>query len=123
MEYKPLQTMNPANADLTVNHSIWLCSRLMPGKGNLKSSFPHYRVINNTGMRLGDIYLDGIIAMNDSEDLIDVMGNIYDIEWKGIWTSNNQPIIGECSNAKGLITPFNMFNVGYRYKQNWRPRK
>ena len=121
MEYKPLVTMNPSDEDLTINSSVWLASRLMPGKGNEKVSFPHFKLINDAGMRTvdNDDLQDGLIGMDDDEQIIDLTDEAESLEFKGCWTINEQTIIGHCDN--GLVAPFNTFNMGYRYKLGWRP--
>jgi hypothetical protein len=124
MEYKPLKTMNPSDTDLTVNSSIWLASRIMPGKGNGKISFTHYRIINNAGARtaeLSDLCLGGMIAMDDDEGFIDLEASAGALAWNGCWTVNGLPVIGHADAALGLVAPFNTFNAGYRYKRSWRP--
>jgi hypothetical protein len=96
----------------------------MPAKGNELISFPHYRVINETGMRTAeynDLKIPGLIAMNDNEKLINLQTSADQLEWKGLWTIDGQPVIGHCTNEEGLTAPFNTFNVGYRYKRGWRP--
>jgi len=126
MEYKPLKTLNPTDEDLTIKSSIWLCSRLMPGKGNNRISFPHFTVINNTGMRtaeFSDFMMTGLIGMANNETLVNLLSSVSSLVFNGIWTINNQPVIGHATNTKGLVAPFNTFNMGYRYKKGWRPLK
>ena len=126
MVYNPLRTMNPSDEDLTIKSSIWLCSRLMPGKGNNKISFPNFMQINNTGMRtaeLADLMLTGLIAMNNSEALINLLSSVSELVFNGLWAINNQPVIGHATAAKGLVAPFNTFNMGYRYKKGFRVTK
>ena len=126
MEYNTLKTMNPTDDDLTIKSSIWLCSRLMPGKGNNKISFPHFNIINNTGMRsvdFTDLMITGLIAMNNNETLVNLLSSVSSLIYTGLWSINNQPVIGHATIAKGLTAPFNTFNMGYRYKRGWRPVK
>jgi hypothetical protein len=124
MEYKQLVRNNPTDENLTKDSSIWLASRIMPGKGNKLISFPHFLVINNAGARTclnSDLMINGMIGMADNETFSTI--SAASLVWKGCWTVNNQTVIGHCTNAKGLVSPFNAFNVGYRYKRGWRPSK
>ena len=124
MDYAPLQRINPSQIDVTVNSSIWFCSRLKPGKGNSLISFPHYRQINNRGMRTcnnADLMIGGLLGMNDNEQIINLESSAGSLSWKGLWTINNQPIIGRGHSTAGLVCPMNTHNAGRRYKLGWRP--
>jgi hypothetical protein len=132
MNYNPLKTINPFDTDLTVNSSLWLASRIMPGKGYGKISFTHYKIINDTGARTAELsdfkitelflnHVQGLIGITNAESLIDLQPSISSLSWKGCWTVNEQAIIGHATAAQGLVAPFNSFNVGYRYKRGWRP--
>jgi hypothetical protein len=126
MEYAPLKTINPTDIDLTVNSSIWLAGRIMPGKGNGKISFPHYKVINEAGARtaeLSDLNMAGMIGMNDGEELVNLQASAGSLVWRGCWMVNEQAVIGHATAAQGLVAPFNTFNAGYRYKRGWRPSR
>ena len=128
MEYKPLKTMNPADTDLTLNSSIWLASRLMPGKGTSTDSsivcVPDFNVTNGQSMRTcenNDLMSDNLLGIQTSDNtIVNYEGNASSIVWRGCWVSGTSPLIGRGS-AYGLICPFNTFNVGYRYKKGWRP--
>ena len=124
MEYRLLVRHNPTDENLTKDSSVWLASRIMPGKGNDKISFSHFLEINETGMRTADfddLKINGLIAMNDDEKLINVQPSASSLVFNGLWTINNQPVIGHATVTKGLVAPFNTFNMGYRYKRGWRP--
>jgi len=124
MEYKLLIRNNPTDENLTKDSSIWLSSRIMPSKGNSLISFPHFLVIDDTGARTcsnSDLLIDGMIGMADNETFATMSASL--LVWRGCWAVNNQCIIGHCTNTKGLVSPFNTFNVGYRYKRGWRPTK
>ena len=128
MEYNPLKTMNPTDEDLTLNSSVWLTSRLMPGKGNNnKISFPDFRIRHNAAMRTVPNFnaFNGLAAMHNDEAIFDATTyiNHYGLGWAGMWSSNFQPIIGHCTQAQGLIAPMNTFNIGYRYRRGWRPSR
>ena len=129
MEYNPLNTVNPTAQDITEKSSVWIASRIMPGKGNSKISFSFINQINNgaaftcTG---NDLYLMGLIGMSAAMSPI-VLHNgnpatSASIAYKGVWVgTNDEPVIGVCSSFTGLAAPFNSFNMGYRYKKGWRP--
>ena len=126
MEYKQLVRNNPTDENLTKDSSIWLASRIMPGRGNNKISFPHFLIINNTGMRTADFSdfdITGLIGMNNNEKLINLSSSVLLLVFNGIWTINNQPVIGYSTITNGLVIPFNTHNIGYRYKKGWRPTK
>ena len=123
MQYNPLKTLNPSDEDMTANSSIWLCSRIMPGRGNDKISFPHFRILFNTGARVcdfSDLMINGIMGINDSGDMTNMSSQTSVLEYKGLWTIHNKAVIGECSSSSGLVFPFNTFNIGQRYKNGWR---
>jgi len=124
MEYNKQRTMNPTDDDLTIKSSIWLASRIMPGKGNKKISFTHFKVINDTGARtadFADFNFTGMAAINNNENI--VMQEPTNLIYKGCWTVFDFAVIGHSIATKGLVTPFNTFNVGYRYKRGWRAQK
>ena len=124
MEYYPLKTINPGYEDITVKSSIWLCSRLMPGRGNELVSFPHFRNIRNTGMRsalLTELRLAGLIGLTDNGTLVNLLAGVPSLIYRGLWTINELPIVGQATIANGLVAPFNTFNMGYRYRRGWRP--
>ena len=124
MEYKPLTRNNPTDVNLTTDSSVWLASRIMPGKGNDKISFTHYRIINNTGARTADfedLKINGLICIDDNEKLIDCSLLTEDLVWKGCWTINEKAVIGYATETEGLVSPFNTFNIGNQYKKGWKP--
>jgi len=133
MDYEKPTTFNPSIEDVTVKSSIWLASRLMPAKGHEKISFPHFRIVNNTGMRTADftdLNIDALLGINDSEAVVDFESSTASLTWRGCWTINNNSIIGRGHNSFNLVCPFNTFNVGYRYKKptaqnpnGWRPSR
>ena len=125
MTYSPLRTINPSAADVTVNSSLWLASRLMPGKGNALCSFPHYRNIGNAGMRTcanNDLTTAALLGMSDSQTIVNLENSAGSLAWRGLWTISSQTVIGR-GHAAGLVCPLNSYNVGYRYKRGWRPAK
>ena len=127
MQYKPLRTMNPTEEDMTRNSSIWLSSRIMPGIGNDKVSFPSFREINNSGARIGDLWdfeaQTGLVSVTDSGAISNVENATNSLEYRGHWVINNNAVVGRCQGGVGLTCPFNTFNVGQKYKNGWRPQK
>jgi len=124
MEYNTLKTINPTLDDVTLNSSIWLCSRLMPALGHENVSFPHYRIINNNAMRTADftdLQITALLGMDDNETIVNLESGAGSLSYNGCWTVNNNTVIGRGHSSYGLICPFNTYNVGYRYKRNWRP--
>jgi hypothetical protein len=127
MEYAPLKTMNPSLDDITINSSAWLSARgIMPGKGNENVSVPHFLIQNSASARtvnFSDLYLDGLLGLDSSQTIINLSGSVGSLTWNGCWAINNQVIIGHCTIQKGIVAPFNTFNMGYRYKLGWRPNR
>ena len=136
MEYKPLQTMNPTDEDLTLNSSVWLASRLMPGKGHDRVSFPDSKITHNAAMRTcshSDLQFNGIAIFEEETETIGGQDAIVlNMFWNGIWRglvsrigfiTDEFTIIGHCTNAHGLVAPMNTFNVGYQYRRGWRPSR
>jgi len=126
MNYEKLKTINPSIEDVTIKSSIWLASRLMPAKGHELISFPHFRTINKTAMRIcnfSDLNINGLLGMNDSEAIINLESSASNLVWNGCWAISNQTIIGRGHSSFGLVCPFNTFNVGIKYKNGWRPSR
>ena len=126
MKYNPLKTMNPTDEDLTLNSSVWLASRLMPGRGHNRVSFPHFKIINNAAMRTcfnSTLMTTGLLAMTGAETVANLQASAGSMVWRGCWGINEQPVIGHCTQAQGLAAPINTFNAGYRYRRGWRPRR
>ena len=128
MQYAPLIRFNPTLSNINADSSAWLCSRLMVGRGRLGVSVPDYQTINGISMRHVESVdirnaIQGLLAVNPNTNLIVTLGSsgISGMVYKGLWVANdNHPVIG-MSNATGLTTPFNTYNVGLRYKNGWRP--
>lgn len=126
MEYKQLIRNNPTDENLTKDHSIWLASRIMPGKGNDFCSFCHYQIINNAATWIcenSDLMNDALLGMNSMGEIINMENNVDLLIWNGCWTINDQPVIGRGNINRGLTTPLNTHNVGRKYKENWRAIK
>ena len=126
MEYKLLRRINPTDEDLTAASSIWLASRIMPGKGNTLVSFPHFRIINNAAARTGafsSFNTAALLAMNDNAAIVNVESAARNIVWRGCWVEGNRTVIGRGHASLGLICPLNTFNVGYRYRRGWRANR
>lgn len=122
MEYKPLQTMNPTQDDVSVKSSNWLMSRIMPGKGNGFITSPSGSGALSIGEN--DAKLSGMVMIADSSTVTTITNEAMpSIEWKGAWLASAYFLLGHCSATKGLAAPLNTFNAGYRYKRGWRPKK
>jgi len=123
MEYNPLVTLNPNDNDLTVKSSVWIASRISPSKGKNLISFPDNKITGNASAYTclnNDLLVTALLGMNNNKNIINLDNNISSLLYKGIWTINNQPVIGRCHATYGITAPFNLFNVGYRYKKGWR---
>ena len=126
MKYNPLKTMNPTDEDLTLNSSVWFASRLMPGRGHNRVSFPHFRILYNAAMRTcfnSALITTGLLAMTDAEAIANLQASAGAMDWRGCWGINEQPVIGHCTQAQGLAAPMNTFYAGYRYRRGWRPQR
>jgi len=126
MEYAPLRAINPSDADLTTRSSAWLASRLMPGRGPEGICVPHFRAVNNAAMRTcenADCMAGALLAIGDGEAIKDVESMAGDLAWRGLWAVGNLAVIGRGHSVLGLVAPFSTFNMGYRYRMGWRPRR
>jgi len=140
MEYSPLKTLNPSDEDLTIKSSHWIRSRLMPGRGFAGVSFPTIQhndqellmvtsELSSLNVAPG-LYVFVIVSAGIGGIFPVPQANIPTMQWNGLWVSSptagmppNSPIIGGCIPSGGLVTPFNTFNIGYRYRRGWRPSR
>jgi len=127
MEYKIPVRNNPTDENLTKDSSIWLASRIMPGKGSDLISFSNYVIQNEAATwtcNNNDLMINALLGLSaDTLSIINLDNNISSLSWNGCWTINQQAVIGKGHSSLGLVCPFNSFNVGYQYKKGWRPSR
>lgn len=127
MEYNALNILNPTDDDIKNKSSIWLASRIAPGKGNVLISFPDWRnnsTHNGAAMTcLNSDLMTTALLGSAGNAIVNLESSAGSLIWKGIWTINDQVIIGRGQVSLGLICPLNTYNVGYRYKRGWRPSR
>jgi len=126
MIYKPLRTINPSDIDVTERSSAWLAARgLMPARGREGNCFPHHLIEDGAAMRTcpdSSLSKNGLVILNGNGDAA-VSNAIGSLKWRGCWTIDERPVIGHCTAGGYLRAPFSSFNVGYRYRQGWKPKK
>lgn len=119
--------MNPNDNDLTEGSSRWLASRIMPGRGAAGISFSSFISLRNRGARNclnSDLMTSELLGLNSSDESIVSWESVKtNLMWRGLWTVANYPVIGRGHTTYGLTVPFNSFNVGYRYRTGWIPKK
>jgi len=131
MEYKPLIRNNPTDENLTKDHSSWLASRLITGKGNDNFSFitPY-----NEGKTFTVSFEDlnslptGIVLCNANGESLHVpenpMGHNASIAWQGCWTLyDTWSVLGYSYSGYGIVVPMNTFNIGYKMRNGWSPSR
>ena len=128
MEYKPLNQFNPTGEDVTANSSAFFSARgLMPARGSDPEMVccPHFQLVHgDMPMRVmrndALLHIDGLAGLSNGNEVIELEPK--NLSWSGIWQADGQAAIGHADEGMGLTAPFGTFNMGYRYKQGWRPQ-